>query len=370
MATILAHRSTPSPRYTPHPQDVELSRLDSVSPSILSEPPPYDEATGAPSFHPTVHLQIETTGKPWLSLPLPLRPDPIPIFTLQPEESSSSAASHTPKFLSLRPERCSGSCYLVSSSDSVPLSTTTYRFGPNRPPQIRLFHPANPPLSPSAVQTLLFPPKGNKETPQSADPAAPEPWDEFTVCSLGLLTRAVTFRTRLGTFQWRYASRKERHARARSPVSPASDKPGSSGSSSSEVSSLLVLERVVRIATARNQPRPGSSSSRHAGGGGGGGGGGSHDEQVRTVVAEFIRGPEYRTAGSSGSSAGNGGRLVVDLGLFGDREGGGDGGEGKGDREMALVMVVTTCLLMLKREVDRRRAQQIAIMAGAASGGS
>lgn len=352
MTTILAHRSTPSPRYTPRSEDVELSRLGSAPPSILSEPPPYDEAAGAPSFHPTVHLQIETTGKPWLSLPLPPRPDPIPVFTLHPDESSASAGSHSPKFLSLRPERGSGSCYLVSSSDSVPLSTTTYRFGPNRPPQVRLFHPANPPLAPSAVRSLLFPPKDREsaDAPGAGAGAGPEPWDEFTVCSLGLLTRAVTFRTRLGTFQWRYASRKERHAH--------------SSSAGGEISSLLVLERVVRIAVARNQGRPGGSSSSSPPASDGANG---NDEQVRTVVAEFMRGPDYRTAGSSGSSAGNGGRLVVDLGSFG---GDGDEGEGKGDREMALVMVVATCLLMLKREVDRRRAHQIAIMAGAASGGS
>ncbi|KXX73421.1 hypothetical protein MMYC01_209911 [Madurella mycetomatis] len=360
MTTILARQSTPSPRYTPHLQDVEFSRLDSAAPSIISEPPPYDEAAGAPSFHPTAHLQIETTGKPWLSLPLPLRPNPIPIFTLHPDESSASAGSHNPKFLSLRPERGSGSCYLVSSSDSVPLSTTTYRFGPNRPPQVRLFHPANPPLSPSTVRTLLFPPK-DRENPEAAGAGlGPEPWDEFTVCSLGLLTRAVTFRTRLGTFQWRYASRKERHARARAHAhtssAAASDRPAGAGG---EISSLLVLERVVRIAVARNQNHPGSPSSSSRDGAGG------NDEQVRTVVAEFMRGPDYRTAGSSGSSAGNGGRLVVDIGLIG---GDGDEGEGKGDREMALVMVVTTCLLMLKREVDRRRAQQIAIMTGVASG--
>jgi hypothetical protein len=52
----------------------------------------------------------------------------------------------------------------------------------------------------------------------------------------------------------------------------------------------------------------------------------------------------------------------MDLGLW-------ESGDVKVEREMAVLMVVSTCLVMLKREVDRRRAQQIAIIAGAGSGG-
>ena len=330
--TTLVHPA-PSPAYTP--QDVELSRLDSTS-SVLTAPPPYDEAAAA-SFHPTLHLQIETPGKHWFSLPLPPRPDPVPIFTLHPEESSSSAISHTPKFTSFRPERCSGSCYLTSESNTT-LSTTTYRFGPKRPPHVQLFSPTPSPISSTTQQSTLSP---------NDDHPAENEWDTFTLTSLGLLTRSIAFRARLGTFQWRYASRKERQAHSRSY--------------GSGISSLLVLERVVRVAHARNTP---SSSSSHTG---------SKDEEVRTVVAHFLRGGAYRAAGSSGSSAGNGGRLVIDelaLGTGAGAEGGLEWAaeERKEDREMGVVMVVTTCLVMLKREIDRRRAQQAAIMAGAAGG--
>ncbi|KAL2133348.1 hypothetical protein VTI74DRAFT_2512 [Chaetomium olivicolor] len=344
-------RSTTPPRYTP--QDVELARLDSTSPSILSAPPPYDEAVPSSSspFNPTVHLQIETPGKPWFSLPLPPRPDPIPIFTLHPEDSSSSAAAavHTPTFTSLRPERASGSCYLLPTATTAtspteafsPLSTTTYRFGPNRPPRVRLFAPHSEPLNPSTLHHLLFCKDDSNHDDEEA--LGVRPWDDFTVTSLGLLTRSVSLRTRLGTFQWRYASRRERASAGRT--------------TGHDISSLLVLERVVRVARARNV-----SSSPN-----GGGSSGKDDEEIRTTVAHLLRGPGLRAEGSTGSSAGNGGRLVIDLGFL-DRDG--DLAEGKVEREMAVVMVVTTCLVMLKREVDRRRAQQIAIMAGGAGGGS
>jgi len=46
-------------------------------------------------------------------------------------------------------------------------------------------------------------------------------------------------------------------------------------------------------------------------------------------------------------------------------DGGSEGGA-NGDKEMLTVMVMTTCLVgMLKKEVDRRRAVQIAGFSGA-----
>ncbi|AEO61895.1 hypothetical protein MYCTH_104005 [Thermothelomyces thermophilus ATCC 42464] len=378
--------STSPPRYTPQEQqEYELERLGSSSPSILSAPPPYttDDAGADPSsrpFCPTVHLQIHTTGKSWFSLPLPPRPDPIPVFALPPDDPSSRSPSARnnvalPWFTSFRPERYSGSCYLQQSpaaffsSSSSPSSssssssaaaaggptivaTTTYRFGPGRPPVVRLFSPARGPgPDPATVADDDDDDNDNK------------PWDTFAVTSLGLLTRAVGFRSRLGTFQWRYAGRGERRAFARELSSSSSSSSSSSlpsasagqgGSSKEEeadVANMLVLERVVRVAVAP------AAADR-----GRGGGKREREEEVRTVVARFVRGDGFRTPGSGAGAAGNGGRLLVDLGLW-------EGGDGKGEREMALVMVVATCLLMLKREIDRRRAQQIAIMAGAGGGG-
>lgn len=323
---------TPSPRYT-EPADDPFSsvhRLSSSSSSagidtdghsIMTAPPPYD-ATATP-FLPTLQLQIETPGKPLLSLPLPPRPDPIPIFTIPTTDSL------TPSYLSLRPTRSSGSSFLISPSASdpssdehSPLSTTTYRFGPGRPPTIRLFLPGTTP----ATSNPFLPDPDHSSSPEDVDLST---WDTFPMTSPSLLSRTTAFRTRLGTFQWRYASRSER--KLLTPVP----------------SSLLILDRIVKIAVAQS---PGSRSSKRS-------------DEIRTPIAQLVRSDEYRTEGSSCRSAGNGGRLLVDLRVWEEE------GE-KTEREMAVVMAVTTGLVMLKKEVDRRRAQQIMVMAGAAGGGS
>lgn len=136
--------------------------------------------------------------------------------------------------------------------------------------------------------------------------------------STSLLSRTQRLCTRLGTFEWRYASRQERRAL--------------------EATSVLVLEKIVRIAVA-----------------------GGNEEEVRHAVALFVRNEETRTPGSGASSAGNGGRLMADLGAWDD--------EDKMERVMVPVLIVTTLIVMLKKEVDRRRAAQIAIMASAGGGG-
>jgi hypothetical protein len=64
-------------------------------------------------------------------------------------------------------------------------------------------------------------------------------------------------------------------------------------------------------------------------------------------VAVLLRNDETRTLGSKSCSAGNGGAL-----LLGDAV---DAKEGVSEE-----LVVATCLMMLKKEVDRRRALQIA----------
>jgi hypothetical protein len=207
------------------------------------------------------------------------------------------------------------------------------------------------------LEELLFPSSSSSSNSDSDDQDLGaygiQPWDSFTITSLGLLTRAVSFRTRLGTFQWRYASRREREALALSMQGSNNNNNNNNKSNDMDVASLLVLERVVRVAHAHNAAG-GSRGSKSK----------VKEEEVRTVVAHFVRGDGTRTEGSSRSSAGNGGRLLMDLSLWGETSGG-----GKEEREMAAVMVVTTCLVMLKREVDRRRAQQIAIMAGVVGGG-
>ena len=321
MSTAIDYRpSQPNIRSRNHYTQLHLQNTNhsiELTDFTTSPPPPaYTEQaqSNSSSTHPPpfLTLQIETPGKPIISLPLPPHPDPIPIYLLDP---SSQEPTTTPKFISLRPSRTSGSSYLVpANSPSTILSTTTYRFGPGKPPRVRLFHPC----SPSSTE--------EDDTSSSS----------FEILSTGLFTRAVRFQppgllptstptssasshtdNEKSFFTWRYATKKERK------------------SLSNTISSLLILEIKKPI----------------------------HNGEAATIpIARFIRSAEFRTKGSSVSSAGNGGRLeILDL----DKAGWGE----KVDRETALVMVVTTGLVMLKREVDRRRAGQIAVLAGGASGG-
>lgn len=232
-------------------------------------------------FYATHNFQIETVGHPLFAFPLPTKPDPIPVYTVSPTGQVGALA-----YQSNRPARSSGNCVLVRAGSDQPICTTTYRFGPNRPPRIHLQS------------------DGHDE--------------EFDVTSNGCTTRTQTIRTHLGTFQWRYASRSERKA-------------------AGGADSLLVMDQVHTVALV----------------------GGSKTEERRKRVAQLVRKDGLRSEGSSKRTAGNGGRLVMDL-----RELVGE----KSEAAQLEAFVVASCLVMLKKEVDRRRMHQaIAMMGGAGS---
>ena len=128
-----------------------------------------------------------------------------------------------------------------------------------------------------------------------------------------LLSRAVGFESRRwGKFEWRYGDRKEKKALR--------------SEGGGEVNSLLVLEKVV----------PGRGEGK---------------KEVRIRVAQLLRGEDTRTPGSKSMSSGNGGRLELCL-------------SGEDGEVIDEVTVVVTCLVMLKKEIDRMRACQIAAMSG------
>lgn len=134
--------------------------------------------------------------------------------------------------------------------------------------------------------------------------------EEFEVVNKGFTTRAQVFRTHLGTFQWRYAGREERKAAG--------------------ADNLMVLDRIVKVAVE-----------------------GGKQEEKRTPVARLVRNAEVRSKETRITTAGNGGRLMMDLMEW----------EGtKGDAEQMEVLVVASCLVMLKKEVDRRRMHQAIAM--------
>lgn len=139
--------------------------------------------------------------------------------------------------------------------------------------------------------------------------------DVFNLDSKSLLTRAVVFESRKwGKFEWRYARKNERAAVGEN------------------INNILVLEQLVGFENGK-------------------------EERVR--VAQLVRSEETRTPGTKAMYAGNGGRLEMCLG----------GGEKREKDSIDAVTVVVTCLVMLKKEVDRLRTTQIMIISAGASGG-
>jgi len=313
---------SPSDAHDPAHLDVELASFDGsgrASPSSMAEadgpPPAYTAGT---TFVHTLQLQIQTPGKDWVSLPTPLRPDPIPIYAVN--AATGDVETDDPAYRSIRHSRSSGNCFLAAGSDPAqrPLSTTTYRWGPNRPAKVCLYDPLATGERAFGRSSASPHAEGSDAGAASAlDEDEGASWDVFQLVPKGLLTRAVTLKTKLGHFEWRYASRDERKAAG--------------------VSSLLVLDRVTRVFTSSGK-----------------------EEEVHSPLAQLVRNDELRTPGSGPSTAGNGGRLLLDTRQW--EEG------AKTERTMFEVLVVTTAVSMLKKEVDRRRAHQIAIMSGGGGG--
>ncbi|KZL84836.1 hypothetical protein CI238_08815 [Colletotrichum incanum] len=330
-------RNIPSTSSLPTYSNVTEVELAETSPSTSTSslPPTYDDATATASasasadrdetasssneasrasFIPTAHFQVETLGKQWLSLPVGTRPDPIPVYRV---EAGSWTPESTPAYVSLRFSRSDNSCHLVRGDDGsqTPVCTTLYRFGPGKPPVFRLPQSLVSPHAPPAPPT-----SSADELRQDDDEARADGGLDLSIVSKSLTTRTQVLKTPLGTFQWRYASRRERAA-----VKGADD--------------LLICELVQSVALA----------------------GGNKAEEKTTRVAQLVRGAETRTKGSGRSTAGNGGRLMVDLAMWTDLK--------DGSRDAVEVLVLASCVCMLKKEVDRRRMQQMMVIAGGASGG-
>lgn len=225
-------------------------------------------------FQPTHSFQIQAEGKKAISFPLPPKQLSTTIYSIPLNTNFLDTTPAAPTYISIRPERKSGSCTLVRGGDEseTAIASTTYTFGPGKPPRVWL----------------------------SSEDAGED--EEFEIVSKSLFSRAVAFTTaNHGDFQWRYASKKEK----RNFSNPAPN-------------NLLLLER----------------------------------GKEKTVIARLIRSDETRTEGSKASCAGNGGLLEMCVG--GEREG---------------LVVIVTCLVMLKKEIDRLRGIQIAVMTSGGGGG-
>ncbi|KAM0353657.1 hypothetical protein ACHAPU_001670 [Fusarium lateritium] len=279
-------------------QDIELSRLSPESSSTNTLPEytaPYSNtdlsSSTSSDFYPTRQLQIQAPGFPLISLPLPPQPDPIYIFNATPTGELDNA-----EYVSIRSARSSGSCFLAQANDATQaaLCTTTYRFGPSKPPKMRLL---------------------------GSEPSQDVNSEEIEISCKGIFTRSVVMRTHLGTFEWRYSSRSERRALQTSV--------------GEEVNCLLILDQVMKVAVT-----------------------GGKQEERRRKIGQFVRSSGLRTPGSKKSSAGNGGRLMLDLREWMDR---------KNEAIEMEIFAVASCISMMKKEVDRRRMHQAAAISGAGS---
>ncbi|KAH8657681.1 hypothetical protein BX600DRAFT_551984 [Xylariales sp. PMI_506] len=77
----------------------------------------------------------------------------------------------------------------------------------------------------------------------------------------------------------------------------------------------------------------------------------------KTRIAQLVRNDELRTPGTTKNTAGNGGRLMIDLG---------DWNKGNGcELKDVETFIIASCIGMLKKEVDRMRGNQVAMIAAA-----
>jgi len=277
LPSVVSSKDAYSVLSNPFSDENETRSLDdrsSINHSLLSH------HNNIQAWNPTSTLRIDSTGKPPVSLPTPVSQLEIPIFS----HTDGSLA-----YLSIRPERRSGSCALFAAEDGVSgteLASTKYVWGPGRDPVVRI--------------------NGNEDIDE----------ESFDIWKKSIWNRTHGFTSqKWGNFEWRYASKSERNI-----VDP-----------SKSINSLLVLEKVLS-------------------------GKGGKDMKVR--VAMLIRGEGTRTEGTRASDAGNGGILeICDSGVIV----GGERGETT-EKIIDEVTVLVTCLVMLKKEIDRARAGQIILI--------
>lgn len=247
MTLFSKFKKTAAPNDGLHPDSAAdgdgLSRKSSQSSyrSESSAPPPYEDATNGESstgavsatiFTPTTQLQIQAIGYDQNTALGCGTLENIPVYRA---DSGASQLEYT----SFRTKRSSNSCALVRGDDfsATPLTATIYRFGPGRPPRIRIL------------------PADTTATVESAIESDDTVCELVEVKSRNMFSRAQKMDTSFGDFEWRYGSKAERKACA--------------------ADSLLILERKteqgsVRVAQmVRNGEFRTPGTTRRMGGNGG-----------------------------------------------------------------------------------------------------
>lgn len=309
-------------RFLGNPFRSRNSTSTSLAPSTTSRYPPSDTASTTASL--LSHSSTSTLKNPFsASKPHTISATPsfTPTSTLQiqapghsmwafplPPKSletpiftlDAAGRCDRPRYLSIRPVRSKGDCELVRADDEAGTSIagTRYRPGPLLDPVVW--------LSNTGGVAAEGGNSGASETPGKAS---------FTMRHKHF-SRTTAFEYRGRRYAWRYGDKAERRR--------------VEGERGEACNCLLVLEELR----------------------------GEGKMVERRVVARLVRGEETRTAGTKASHAGNGGRLEMRLG---EGEWGVADGLGE-DGEIEEEVVVATVLVMLKKEIDRMRGWQIAMI--------
>ncbi|KAF9879538.1 hypothetical protein CkaCkLH20_03081 [Colletotrichum karsti] len=274
-----------------------MSSVSSGNSSYGDAPPGYKESLGAnpsgtfisPSDSGTIsQLDIQAIGYDTNQALTGNTLENIPVYRVGSGEL---------EYTSIRLKKNSNSCALVRGSDTTqtPVISTIYRWGPGRRPRMRILPP------------------GTAATVEEAINSDHLVCEVVEVKSRNMMSRTQELKTSFGTFEWRYGGRGERKE-------------------ASEASSLLVLERTDDAAAAASAS---GKTGKHG-----------------VPIAQLVRSAELRTAGTSRWMGGNGGRLIMDLGMWTDDK--------KTAVKDAEAFIVASCLLMLKREADRFKDNTIA----------
>lgn len=245
--------------------------IKSSSDSVFSDYSTTSTLLDDTSFQPGATFHIASRGIGVWRFPLPSSELEIPIY-----RNDGSLA-----YTSTREKRSSGNCVL-NHPKIGDLVSTTYFFGPNREPVLKLLQaPGGPDDDANAINI-----KGK--------------W----------VSRSTAFILGDGrVFEWSYAHTKDSQGKR------------------------------VNLVVLRQQDQAGVKTKGNKGG---------------KILAQLVRGEETRTEGSKRCTAGNGGQLMLDQ---------------DATTHLDEAVIVATCLMMLKKEIDRRRFVQIMVLTGAASGG-
>ncbi|KAE8448949.1 hypothetical protein EG329_008745 [Mollisiaceae sp. DMI_Dod_QoI] len=333
----MASNSASTSAYAPQAANIPLRSLVSRSsifkrtPSLRSTStattlPEYTSVAGYSSLPDYASINTTTTNASLIPSPTSIQ-NFSPTSTLQIQAQGKAAISFPlppkqleipifgwgdeaagPKYLSIRAQRRSGNCILVQARGEDEGQDEVQLASTTY-----LWGPGrNPVVRVGKMSTPV--PDGDGDI---MDMQGGEEVDEFEMQSKSMPHRTIFFNSRKwGRFEWRYAGRRERAL-----ADPAGKK---------SIHNLLVLEKVI----------------------------GKGETEQRIKVAQLIRSEEMRTPGTRKSCAGNGGRLEMCL----------EGGESEGIL-VDEVTVICTCLVMLKKEIDRLRAIQIAAMSAGGGGG-